>query len=104
MSNAEQFSAAALKSFRYNVELNRRNLEAAEQDVEALVRVGAFDSFVSTFAEHEHSVLTLMLDRIVSGDEPFSKQLESSSDPLEYTDHNGCAWLFDVRKPHLGWV
>jgi hypothetical protein len=104
MSTATEFAQQALTSFRSQLAERRQLLDRAAEDVGVLIEVGAMDSFVSTFLETKDSLLTTMFDRLVSGDEPFAKQLESSNDPLVYVDHNGCQWLFDVRKPHLGWV
>lgn len=104
MDTHSPFTTAALSSFHTQLAARQRLLEQAAVDVATLAANHALESFVSTFLERESDLLDAVLDRLVQGDEPFSKQLESSSDPLEYTDHNGCAWLFDVRKPHLGWV
>ena len=68
------------------------------------MKIGALDSFVETFSEGYDELFGLLSRRLDRGHIRFSKQIESSSDPLEYTDDNGCAWLFDHRKPHLGWV
>lgn len=103
MSHSE-FTNAALRSFHTQHAARLKQLEQAAADVSTLAASNALDSFVSTFLERESDLLETMLDRLVQGDEPFSKQVESSTDPLEYVDHNGCTWLFDVRKPHLGWV
>lgn len=104
MDTHSAFTTAALSSFHAQLAKQQRLLEQASADVAVLAANRALESFVSTFLENEHGLLDAMVDRLVSGDEPFEKQLESSTDPLEFTDHNGCMWLFDPRKPELGWV
>lgn len=104
MSTIEQFRDATLASFRKSLEKSRRDLDRAAEDLGTLMQVGALDSFISTFLEKESDLLPGLLRRVEAGAAPFAKQLESSSDSLVYVDDNGCQWLFDVRKPHLGWV
>lgn len=104
MSTIEQFRDATLASFRKTLEESRRDLDRAAEDCGTLMQVGALDSFISTFLDEENDLLPELLHRIETGDEPFARQVETSSDVLEYTDRNGCAWLFDRSKPQLGWV
>jgi len=104
MTNHSEFTDRTLASFRSRVAQRQSLLNLAVEDVETLTKVGAIDSFVATFLERDTDLLDAMVDRLVHGDEAFTRQVESSSDPLEYTDHNGCLWLFDTRQPHKGWV
>lgn len=102
MSN--EYTEMSLQKFRARVEAEKTLVARACEDLGTLMMIGAIDSFVQTFTDDEGQLFGLLTERLVQGDEPFSKQVESSSDPLEYTDHNGCMWLFDPKKPELGWV
>lgn len=102
MSN--EYTEMSLQKFRARVESEKTLITRACEDLGTLMTIGAIDSFVQTFTDDESQLFGLLTQRLIQGDEPFSKQTESSSDPLEYTDNNGCTWLFDPRKPHLGWV
>lgn len=101
MSN--EHTEKSLQKFRARIEFERRICDEVAEDVGTLMQVGALDSFVETFTDGYDQLFDLIRDRLIQGDVRFSKQLESSSDPLEYVDHNGCTWLFFPREPHLGW-
>jgi len=102
MSN--EHTELSLQKFRARVVAEKTLIARACEDLGTLMMIGAIDSFVQTFTDDHDQLFGLLTERLVQGDEPFSKQVESSSDPLEFTDHNGCQWLFDRSKPHLGWV
>jgi len=101
---SSKFTEQSLQSFRVQASLERRIIDEASEDLAILTEIGALDSFVETFSEGYDELFGLLTQRLIQGGRRFSKQVEESTDPLEYTDNNGCAWLFDPRKPHLGWV
>lgn len=83
MSN--EHTEKSLQKFRARIEFERRICDEVAEDVGTLMHVGALDSFVETFTDGYDQLFDLIRDRLIQGDVRFSKQVESSSDPLEYT-------------------